>query len=67
MAKGSNFEIFRVKQGLYQKELAEICGVSVAEISLIENGKRKGGLKFWHALKEAFTLSDAEIEKLKKQ
>ena len=58
--------MFRHKQRLSQEEMAEIMGCSRVTYSNIETGKSNGRLKFWEALKKAFSLTDVELIKLMK-
>ena len=54
----------RVDHDLTQADLAEICGVSVGTINLIENGKRRGSKKVWQAIQTYFNLDGEQMWKL---
>jgi len=41
---GKTIKILRIKNGIKQKELAEILGISVNYLSLVENDKRTPSL-----------------------
>lgn len=59
-------KVFRFKQKLNQKEIAEKLGVSLATYNLIENGNRRGSQEFWETLQEVFNLEDGEVWRLQK-
>lgn len=62
----TNLKVFRVKQKLNQKEMAEKIGVSRQVYSYIERGKRNGSTDFWQALQKVFAIPDAEMWQLQK-
>ena len=41
---GLNIQKARIKKGVTQEQLAEICGVSCNHISMLENGKSPGSI-----------------------
>lgn len=54
----------RVDHDITQADLAEICGVSVGTINLIENGNRRGSKEFWVAIYKYFKLDGEQMWKL---
>ena len=64
---GKRLKEFRVKNGLTQEKLAELCNLSTSYISYIETGKRKLSFKTieilsWH-LKFEIELIDVNKQK----
>lgn len=57
-------KVFRFKQKLNQKEIAEKLGVSITTYNLIENGNRRGSQEFWLKLQSEFNLDDGEVWRL---
>ena len=55
--------VLRAKTNQTQQSIAARTGISVATYNLIENGKRRGSIKFWQMLQKEFGLTDAEIWK----
>lgn len=60
----TELKVLRVKNQLTQKELADKVGVSLTTYNLIENGSRRGSVKFWQTLQQEFNLEDGEVWKL---
>ena len=54
----------RVDHDLTQTDMAKICGVSKGTYNLVENGKRRGSKKLWHAIQEYFNLGGEQMWKL---
>lgn len=54
----------RVDHDLTQTDLANICGVSVSTIALIELGKRRGSKKVWQNIQAYFKLDGEQMWKL---
>lgn len=54
----------RVDHDLKQKDMAEICGVSIGTYNMIENGSRRGSKKVWQTIQTHFNLGGEEIWKL---
>lgn len=54
-------KVFRMKQKLDQKEMADKLGVSISTYNLIENGKRRGSQEFWLKLQSEFNLDGNEV------
>jgi len=53
MTLGNAIKVMRTAAGLKQKKLADMVGVSVNYLSLVENGKREPSLSFLNRLAEA--------------
>lgn len=66
MADRRNLMIFRAKQGLNQKEMAEKIGVSRSTYSDVENAKRNCSPLFLSKLQEAFNIPDKDMWALTK-
>lgn len=62
--KNKELIILRIKHNLTQTDLAEICGVSVGTVNLIENGKRRGSKKVWQRIQAHFNLGGEQMWKL---
>lgn len=54
-------KIFRVKQNLTQKEMADKTGVSLSTYNLIENGRIRGSQEFWVTLQNEFNLEGGKV------
>ena len=54
----------RVDHDLTQPQAAKLLGVSTSTYNFIENGKRRGSVKFWQTVQDAFMLNDGEVWKL---
>lgn len=67
MGKRLNLIAFRVKHGLKQAEMAQICKVGLSTYCFMETGKTDGKLKAWDALKDYFKLTGEEICELQKK
>lgn len=64
--KRDNLYLFRCSHRLSQQEVADKIGVDRMTYARIENGKSDGSMRFWNALKEAFTLDDCHLMELMK-
>jgi DNA-binding XRE family transcriptional regulator len=51
-------KLFRVGNGLTQKQIAEKVGCDRSTYVAIENGQRKGSVIFWAKFKKAFPSAD---------
>lgn len=51
----------RVDHDLTQPQAAEKLGVSITTYNLIENGKRRGSVKFWQRVQEEFKLDGETV------
>lgn len=60
----TELKVLRVKNKLTQYEMASKLNVSVSTYNLIEQGKRRGSLKFWTKLQYQFNLKDGEVWKI---
>ncbi len=58
-----DLQMFRYAHDLTQDQIAEICGISRASYSLIEEGHRDGRMTFWNAFQTAFDVPDNEMYK----
>lgn len=58
--------MFRHDKQLSQAEMADKIGCHRGTYASIEKGEREGRKTFWNSLQNAFGLSDAETEELKK-
>lgn len=56
-----NLRVFRVANGLTQKEMAERLGMTRSHYSLVETGKCGTSLKFIKKFQKEFNLPDEEI------
>ena len=54
----------RIDHDLTQPQAAERLGVSTTTYNLIENGKRRGSVKFWQKVQTEFNLKDGEVWKI---
>ena len=59
-------KVFRIKKHLTQAEMAERIKVGRALFGHVERGFQKGSADFWMKMKTAFSLSESEVEELKK-
>ena len=55
-----NLKLLRVKYNLTQAEMAALIGVTRTTYCNIENGKSKGSMTFWLAVKREFPEIDIE-------
>ena len=62
--KRQALKVFRVTHNLTQQQLADKTGVSVSTYNLIENGERRGSLKFWLKLQKEFNLDGGKVWEL---
>lgn len=66
MKKRHNLYMFRCSKRLSQQKIADKIGVDRMTYSKIENGKSDGSMRFWNALKEAFSIDDCHLGELMK-
>lgn len=67
MDLGRYLKVLRAKEGLTQKQLAEIVGYTREHIADIERGFKPGGFDFWLELKNNFNISEAEFLEIYKE
>lgn len=56
-----NLKLFRVKENLTLREMAEKIGCKTSTYAAIEKGIRNGKQDFWLKLQQAFEVPDTEI------
>lgn len=66
MQKKTELRVLRAKNGLTQKDMADMLGINRSTYSQIEGGKRKGSVEFWAKMQSKFGYSDTEIMELMK-
>lgn len=66
MPKRTELKVFRVKQGLSQKQFAEKVGYNWVHYAKFENGTQAITMRFINALQEAFGLTLDEATKITK-
>lgn len=60
---GERIKLLRQKKGMTQQDLSEKADISIAFLSFIESGKRKGSLDTYHHLATALGLGLDELFK----
>lgn len=64
MDTGSKIKELRLKKGLTQKQLGELCGMADSAIRRYENGRAKPKLETLHRIIHALNLSTDEVKEI---
>ena len=63
-----NLQMLRISHDLTQEQMAERIGVSRTTYCKVENGKSKGSMSFWLAVKKEFPeVAIEEVAKVKER
>ena len=60
---GERIKLLRQQKGMTQQDLSEKANISIAFLSFLESGKRKGSLNTYHHLATALNLGLDELFK----